>query len=99
MATTKEVTTTDNAPAETVVAHEHGVHCECSRTSSNRTLIIAVAATLILFTIGLILGYLLGRNTGPDYRGGSMMDAQRRSVDRSRMPMQWNTSTTQGSVQ
>lgn len=69
---TKElVTTAQNDNEEGVV--RTSPEPKRSMSSSNmdtRTVVVAVGASVVLFAIGLILGYLLGHQTGESSRGG-----------------------------
>ncbi|MCA9339747.1 MAG: hypothetical protein KDA17_02440 [Candidatus Saccharibacteria bacterium] len=69
---TEEVATPPTATTENIIRTD--------TTSINRSLIIAVGAAVVLFIIGMVLGYLLGRVTsGSDH--GTMMDGHYRRFD------------------
>lgn len=69
---TKEVATPPVATAESAIRTD--------TTTINRSLIIAVGAAVVLFIIGMVLGYLLGRvASGSDH--GRMMDGHYRRFD------------------
>lgn len=92
----KEVTIPEQTPQEVAVVTADN-SCHCNHAAQNRMLIIAVAATLVLFVIGLILGYLLGRSS-VIYRGSSMMDNHRRAMDQGRMQLRSGSVTNPGST-
>lgn len=95
----KEIITKEVADEETVV-HTHNAACGCSERNSNKPVIIAVGAAVILFIIGLILGYLLGHtNAARNAYGPGMMDqGNSRRYSDDNMPMfrgRGNTGTSQ----
>lgn len=100
----KEVVVKDEVVTEnpaTAVAHTCSPDCGC-RKNNNRGLILAVASSLVLFLIGLILGYLIGNHSDRDYRSNGMMNSGNyRSIDRGRMPMhqQRSSSSAQGKTE
>lgn len=86
----------------TVVAHTCSPNCGCQK-NNNRGLILAIAGSLVLFLIGLILGYLIGNHNDRDCRSNGMLNnSNYRSIDRDRMPMyqqRSSSSTQQGQTQ
>lgn len=74
---TKEVN--EEVATPPVATTESVIHTDT--TSINRSLIIAVGASVVLFIIGMVLGYLLGRVTSGDNHG-RMMDGHYRTFDR-----------------
>lgn len=74
---TKEVT--EEVATPPIATTESVIHTDT--TSINRSLIIAVGASVVLFIIGMVLGYLLGRVTSGGNHG-RMMDGHYRTFDR-----------------
>lgn len=70
------------------------------RVVDNRGLIFGVAGAVVLFIVGIILGYLWGNsNTGYTSRS-TMLNGQHRTFDRDDMPMfqQRTQSSTNGTT-
>ncbi len=83
-------------------AHVCDGNCHPVTPSDNKNVIIAVGAAVVLFIVGLVLGYLLGRTTGAYAHDGLMNSGNNRSFERGTMPMlranatSTTTSSTQG---
>lgn len=90
----KEVITKETTTEEPMV-HAHNSTCQCSPRSDNRLVIVAVGAAMVLFMIGLILGYLLGHNTAARNSSSSgMMNGDYRRFERGNLPMSQQRNTT-----
>ena len=90
----KESRVTSQEDAEEVIVHVPHAH-HASRRTDTKTVVVAVGASIILFAIGLILGYLLGHQT-TNARGfdtdGNMMNTS--GNYRTTMPYRISTGTT-----
>ncbi len=89
---TKEVPA-DDAAVTTPDGNRAVSHSIVSSAPANRNVIIAVGAAIVLFIIGLVLGYLLGHSTATSYGRGTMMNGRYRTFDRDNMPMYQNRAT------
>ena len=92
--------TIEVSPDEKVVTMSE---CACKKNDT-RTVVIAVGGAVVLFIIGLILGYLLGHNAANRSNYGPMMQGSGsygRFDDQGTMPMRrysQNGTTQQGTT-
>lgn len=88
----KESSQVSREQAEEVIVRTPRAH-HASRQADTKTVVVAVGASIILFTIGLILGYLLGHQTA-DSRGSGSDDSMMNRNGNFRGTMPYRTSTT-----
>lgn len=88
----KQSAVTSQEGAEDVIVHVPHAH-HASQRSDTKTVVVAVGASVVLFAIGLILGYLLGHQT-TDSRGFGSDDGMMNTSGNFRGTVPYRTSTS-----
>ena len=89
----KDITSEEPAVAKTTLVEKP---VPTPVVQDNRGFVLAVAGAVVLFIVGIILGYLWGNNTaGQNGYRNTMMGGQHRTVDRDNMPMYRQGQTNQ----
>lgn len=78
---------------EVIIQVPQETHAHSRHHSDTKTVVVAVGASVVLFTIGLILGYLLGHQTA-DNDGRGMMNSGKLNTNGGMFPSRLQIQTT-----